>query len=650
MFPHARLNAMCAAIRHRGPDDEHTHVERGVALGARRLSIVDLAGGRQPLSNETETIWAAFNGELFEYPELFVRLKQRGHQFATRCDTELWVHLYEEYGLQLFEQVKGQFAVSLWDRPARRLVLARDRVGIAPLYYTECDGWLLWASEVKGILASGIVEAKPDVRNLDHFFACLYSSSVSRSFFEGVHCLPPGTMLTAQNGRIELRPYWQLEFPDSGTELRVADPEELVDEFEHLLRQAVRRRLRGDVPVVSYLSGGVDSTVVTALACQESATPLPTYTIGLLDTGKNECAEAEQSARLLGAPFTKVEMSRYDLADALPELVRAAEAPLIDITSACMIRLAQRVRDDGFKVALSGEGADEAMAGYAAWGGHIGKGAWAWRMTRSLLDRLVPPLAYRTADGQLESVPRRGLGGARPPQQLFYEYLSRSRLPLYSALMQRSLWGANPLDELHPMPARFSQWDSVNQGLFLDYRIFLHGHLLSTKGDRPTMNASIEARPPFLDEDVVAFCARISPEYKLRGNVRKWLLRQVASRWLPPQISQRKKHGFKASSADIYFGPAHPPWVDQLLSEDSIQHAGLFNPVRVAKRIAQVRAARKWGLTHSSAEIDLMAVIATQLWFHTFCGGGLADLPMWQPPRISEARRQSLSILAESEA
>src|SRR3954471_9889409 len=241
-FPAARLLAMTGAIAHRGPDDEQVHIEPGVALGARRLSIVDLAGGRQPIPNEDQSVWVAFNGELFEYPELRQELLARGHRLVTRCDTEAWVHLYEDRGEGVFEKARGQFAVSLWDRNNRTLILGRDRAGLCPLYYTERDGWLLWGSEVKALLASGLVPARPDPKGIDHLFT-FFCAGTSRTFFEGVKSLAPGHYLRIKDGRVEQRQYWDLDFPDQGDERRLADPTPLGNEFEALLRQSVERRL-----------------------------------------------------------------------------------------------------------------------------------------------------------------------------------------------------------------------------------------------------------------------------------------------------------------------------------------------------------------------------------------------------------------------
>ncbi len=337
-FSSTRALAMTAAIAHRGPDDEQIHREPGVMLGARRLSIVDLAGGRQPIANEDGSIWVAFNGELFEYPELRRDLLARGHTLATRCDTEAWVHLYEDHGRALFDRARGQFAVSLWDRNTRTLLLGRDRVGICPLYYTVRDGWLLWGSEIKALLASGLVAARPDPCGIDHLFT-FFCSGTTRTCFEGVKSLPPGYYLRAHDGRIELQQYWDLDFPDLGEERREADPGVLVDELEGLLRQSVERRLRGDVPVVSYLSGGLDSTVVLGMSSRQRGEAVPSFTIGFDKAGPDERSAAAEAAAALGSKLTTLVLDRSHLVDAFPELVTAAEGPVLDTSCAALMKL-----------------------------------------------------------------------------------------------------------------------------------------------------------------------------------------------------------------------------------------------------------------------------------------------------------------------
>ena len=575
-FSHPRLLAMTGAIAHRGPDDEHVHHEPGVALGARRLSIVDLAGGRQPIANEDRSIWVAFNGELFEYPELRRELLDRGHRLRTRCDTEAWVHLYEDFGEGMFAKARGQFAVSLWDRPNRTLILGRDRVGICPLYYAERDGWLLWGSEVKSLLASGLVAGRPDVKGVDHIFS-FFCAGTSRTFFEGVKMLPPGHFLKVKDGRVEVKKYWDLDFPDMGDERRMDDVSPLVDELEDLLRQAVERRLRGDVPVVSYISGGLDSTVVLGLSSRERGKAVPSFTIGLDRAGPDERPRAAQAANLLGSPLTTVSMTRADIANAYPALVRAAEVPVMDTSCACLLRLAEAVHSQGYKVVLTGEGADEAFAGYV------------WFKIQKIRDAVVkligPTIPLMTRRRMLRSIggdasrwlPVLPIHGVRPAQQDLYDVLSQTRALLYSPSMWERLGDHSSYDDLAIYNDRIARWHPLNQSLYVGYKVMLAGLLLFGKGDRITMNASVEGRYPFLDDDVIAFASSIAPEYKLHGLTDKWLLRRVARKTLPRQIAGRPKTMFRASLSKTFLGPDRPGWVDQLLSPESLRTTGYFD-------------------------------------------------------------------------
>jgi asparagine synthase (glutamine-hydrolysing) len=636
-FPTDRLLAMTGAIAHRGPDDEHTHQEPGLALGARRLAIVDLAGGRQPLANEDRSVWVAFNGELFDYPELRAALLDRGHRLATRCDTEAWVHLYEDHREGMFHRARGQFAVSLWDRKGRTLVLGRDRVGICPLYYARRDGWLLWGSEVKALLASGLVEARPDPRGIDHLFT-FFCAGTSRTFFEGVTSIPPGHYLVARDGQVQLKQYWDLDFPDAGQERRLSDPTPLVDELEHLLRQAVERRLRGDVPVVSYISGGLDSTVVLGLSSRQRGKAVPSFTIGLDKAGPDERSNAAESAEVLGSPLTLVTMDRAKIASAFPELIVAAEGPVLDTSCAALMRLARAVHDQGYKVALTGEGADEALAGYVWYktqlirnwiGEHIGGGP----------ARLLRRVALAAIGGGSDhSTPPLAIGGVRTAQQDMYELISQSRSTLYSREMWDRLGDNNPYDDLGIKNDRIGRWHPLNQSLYVGYKVMLAGLLMISKGDRISMHSSIETRYPFLDEDVIEFCAGIAPEYKLHGFTEKWLLRQVAAKTLPPRIANRPKTMFRASLSATFLGPGRPPWVDQLLSPESLRATGYFDPAAVAReRNAQTHLPR---ITPRRLVFDLglTSVVSTQLWHHLYFGGGLCELPTWTDPSLAGNR------------
>ncbi len=642
-FSERRLLAMTGAIAHRGPDDEHIHIEPGVALGARRLSIIDLAGGRQPIPNEDRSIWVAFNGELFEYPELRKDLLAGGHRLATRCDTEAWVHLYEDLGARMFEKARGQFAVSLWDRNTRTLILGRDRVGICPLYYTLADGWLLWGSEIKALLASGLVAARPDAKGIDHLFT-FFCAGTTRTFFEGISSLPPGHFLKIADGRVSKHCYWDLDFPDKGDEERMADPTPLVEELEGLLQQSVERRLRSDVPVVSYISGGLDSTVVLGFCSKHRGEPIPAFTIGLDRAGPDERAHATEAAEMLGSPLTTVTMDRSKIAATFPELVRAAEGPVLDTSCAALLRLAQAVHGQGYKVALTGEGADEALAGYV------------WYKTQAIRDRItgrigqgLPRLFRKALMGSvsgrnLRLPPELAIAGTRPAQQDLYELISQAKPQLYSAEMWRTLGDHSPYSDLDVTNDRIKRWHPLNQSLYVGYKVMLAGLLMISKGDRIAMNASVETRYPFLDDDVIAFCARIAPEYKLKGLTEKWILRQVAARILPERIANRPKTMFRAHMAATFLDANRPSWVDQLLSPESLKATGFFDPEGVARQRFWQTSIPRITPSRFVHDVGLTCVVSTQLWHHLYCGGGLCDLPVWSPPeRLSSTREPYLA-------
>jgi len=630
-FPARRLLAMTAAIAHRGPDDEQIHIEPGVAMGARRLSIIDLAGGRQPLCNEDGSVWVAFNGELFEYPEIRRKLLDRGHTLATRCDTEAWVHLYEDFGERMFEEARGQFAVSLWDRKNRTLILGRDRVGICPLYHAEADGWLLWGSEIKAILASGLVRAEADVRGIDHLFT-FFCAGTTRTFFQGTTSLPPGHFLRIENGRVTKKMYWDLDFPDAGQERRLDDPTPLIEELQSRLETAVERRLRSDVPVVTYISGGLDSTVVLGLCSRLRQEPIPAFTVGLDRAGPDERAHSAEAAEVLGSPLTTVVMDRSKIGDAFPELVRAAEGPVLDTSCAALLRLAQAVHGQGYKVVLTGEGADEALAGYVWYKSQKIRDEAYRRVGRTIPRMLRNLIARSVAGGRMVVPPEQAIGGVRPAQQDLYEMISQCKPILYSDAMGDRLAGHSSYDDLDITNDRIGRWHPLNQSLYVGYKVMLAGLLMVSKGDRIAMNASVESRYPYLDDDVIDFAAGIAPDYKLRGMTEKWILRQVAARILPARIANRPKTMFRSSLAQTFVGPQRPAWADQLLSPESLRATGYFDPEAVQKQRRLQTMLPRMTPARFVFDVALTCVASTQLWHHIFCGGGLCDLPVWTPP------------------
>src|SRR5262245_6828985 len=369
-IPDEIVRRMARALVHRGPDEAGFFYHPGVALASRRLSIVGLADGQQPVTNEKANVVVVFNGELFDHLEKRAELEALGHRLVKHCDTEVIPHLWEEHQEGMFERLRGQFAIALWDQRSRRLVLGRDRFGICPLYWTRQGDWLLFASEIKGLLASGMVPAKPDLRGIDHVFT-FFALPAPVTCFEGVQLLPPGHYLRivpANAGAAPLvqeRAYWQMDFPDRGQEDQGRDPRRLVDEFQDLLLKAVAKRLRADVPVGAYLSGGVDSSAIVALACHLKGPAINTYTVRVDAPELDELSAASLAARHIGAKEPVVQEFRTeDALSSYPRLIQAAEAPVIDTSCAALLMLAQRVNTCGQKVVLTGEGADEWLVGY----------------------------------------------------------------------------------------------------------------------------------------------------------------------------------------------------------------------------------------------------------------------------------------------
>jgi len=636
--PEGSIQRMAWALLHRGPDEEGFLVRPGLALAARRLSIVGLADGQQPVSNEDRSISVVFNGELFDYVERREELKARGHRFVTHCDTELIPHLWEDYGEKMWERLRGQFAIALWDERKRHLQLGRDRFGIAPLFWTRQNDWLLFASEIKGLLASGMVPVRPDRRGIDHIFT-FCAMPGPRTCFEGVQLLPPGHFLSISpaNGNgasavVQKRAFWEMDFPDQGAEERGENPKRLVDEFQDLLLQAVEERLRADVPVGAYLSGGVDSSMILALACKLKGPAINTYTVRVREPELDELDAASLSAQHIGAKPPIVQDFRDE--DALvtyPKLITAAEVPVIDTACAALLQLSGRVHRCGQKVVLTGEGADEWLVGYpwykaAKLMGYLdlipGLGLSNVARIAYLRANKVPyfPIAWRQ---EVEN----SVGGSNAWIDA-YGLLAISKLRFYSESMRETLARTNPWTELGFPVERARRWDPLHRGVWIAARVLLAGHLLQAKGDRVAMHSSVEVRYPFLDEDVFDFLAKLHPRWRLRGFRDKHLLRLLAERWVPKSVARRHKVIFRAPLDSFHMEP-EPPFVAQLLSEGSLRKTGYFDSAAVARWRNDFRKMRAGSLPRLSVEMGLMAVAATQLWHHLFMGGGLADLPEW---------------------
>jgi asparagine synthase (glutamine-hydrolysing) len=638
--PAGAVHAMAQALFHRGPDEDGYLERAGLHLANRRLSIVGLADGQQPIANEDKTVWTVFNGEFFDYKEKRAALESKGHVFRTHTDTELIPHLWEDHGAEFLQHVKGQYAICVWDSRTNEVLLARDRAGICPLFYTviKHDGsdWLLFASEMKALFASGLVERKADLQGLNHVFTFMAMPGPT-TVFAGIKCLVPGRYLHFKLGQTTpeqattQKTYWQITYPDYGQEDYGSDEKKVVDGFEAVLYQAVQRRVWADVPVVSYLSGGVDSSLVVAMANKSAGRAIPTFTISITDKKLNEKSEALSVAKHLGCNPVVVDCGHDELRTGYPELIAAAEFPVIDTSCLGLLHLARSVHQHGYKVALTGEGADEWLAGYS------------WFKIRKLVGWMdkIPglPLGYglRALFLKLTGAPRfsysayrqsiKALGGASNGWFDMYGLVSTNKLRFFTGAAYEVVAHRSAFDDLELAPDLY-RWHPFHRQMYFGSRVMLPGHLLASKGDRVAMHSSVETRYAFLDEDVIAYMSKLHPRWKLRGLLKdKFVERKVAERWLPREVAWRTKKMFRAPMdtwAAVGGGSAN--WIDQVLSEESIRKAGYFDPAAV-NQARQKLAKPGGGFARLSLEMGLTGVLATQLWHHLYLGGQLCELP-----------------------
>ncbi len=627
------LRQMLAMIRHRGPDQFGLFLDENIGLGSARLSIIDLSGGQQPIANEDETLWIVFNGEIFNYVELRPELERRGHRFATHTDTEVILHLYEDFGPDCLRYLNGQFAIAIWDTRRQSLFLARDRLGIRPLFYTQTDGALIFGSEIKAILAEPRVEASLDPVALEQIFT-YWSSLTPRTTFRDIFEVPPGHYLLAQQGQGQLKvdQYWSVTFPDAA-ESRTAGYGKLEDylaEFQELLVDATQIRLRADVPVGAYLSGGLDSSTTTAIIRNFTSNRLDTFSIAFSDPAFDESDYQRQMADFLGTDHQVVYATHADIGRIFPEVIWHTETPILRTSPAPLMLLSKLVRNHRFKVVLTGEGADEFLAGYNIFKEAKVRRFWARQPDSNLrpllLKRLYPYITdlASSSGAYLTAFFKEGLTELNSP---FYSHAIRwrnnSRTKRFFSEELRQAIGRETLPPV-ALPADFERWEPLNQAQYLEITIFMSQYLLSSQGDRVAMANSVEGRFPFLDYRVVEFCNRLPVNLKLRGLTEKYLLKQLAKQWLPDEIWQRPKRPYRAPIHRSFFNEATPDYVRELLSPEQIKRAGLFNPAAVSQLVNKLERGAKLSETDDMA---LAGVLSSQLVYQQF----VADFNMSPP-------------------
>ncbi len=621
------LDRMIRTLAHRGPDGFGFHAADRVGLAHARLSIIDLSTGDQPIRNPRGTVWTVFNGEIFNYIELRRELEAEGRVFYTHSDTEVIVHLYDRDGDAFVERLNGQFAIALWDDERQRLVLARDRAGIRPLYLARDGGRLWFASEVKALLAALPQCAQLDPRGLAETFAT-WSAVEPHTVYRGVESLPPGHLLTReQDGRETLRRYWDWTFPDAADTAPSRYPlsvEDAAAELRALLIDAVRLQLRADMPVGAYLSGGLDSSGIVAMIRSFTDTPVRTFSVAFEDGEYDESEHQQAMVRHLGTDHSTLRCSRRDIGDAFPRLIRHTETPVLRTAPVPMMLLAGSVRAHGYKVVLTGEGADEVFGGYDLFKEAKIRRFWARQPDSAFRPRLLERL-YR----YLPNSPVRNPAFARSFFGQGMEHLhrpvfahvprwaiSQRALGLFSTELSAALRAQvggdfDPLAAVEAiLPTNIGAWSPLAQDQYVEAKSLLSGYLLSSQGDRVAMANSIEGRFPFLDHRVIEFANRLPPSYKIRGLTEKFLLRRALADLLPEDIAKRTKQPYRApDSSSFFFGGEPLDYVADLLSESSVRAAGYFDPAAVVRLFEKCRAGRAAGFTDNQAFVGVLSTM-----------------------------------------
>lgn len=626
-----RLNRMAAVMRHRGPDETGVYVDDWVGMSHARLSIIDLASGTQPIHNEDKSMWIIFNGEIFNYPELREELEKEGHRFYTTSDTEVILHLFESNGPACLEKMNGQFALAIWHPARRELFVARDRVGIRPLHYTVWQGRLYFASEIKSIFVNPEVPRRLDFQSLDQIFT-FWTTLAGKTAFEGIRELPPGHYLHAREGQISVVKYWDLPFvpPDEYVETSTG---RLVEDIRGLLLDAIRIRLRADVPVGTYLSGGLDSSGVTALVKKKFNNKLRSFGIRFEQKEFDEGEFQREMVSFLATDHQEITATNSGIGEVFPQVLWHCEKPLLRTSPAPLYLLSDLVHRSGFKVVLTGEGADEVFAGYNIFREAKVRRFWARQPESTvrplLLGRLYP---YIFNDPKLKHTLKSFFGaGLDRPDDPFFSHFIRWR----QTARTKTFFGAEFKSELGDydcwedlrgrLPAGFDRWDYLVKAQYLEMSVFLSNYLLSSQGDRVAMAHSLEIRLPYLDYRIIELMGRVKSSAKIAGLNEKVLLKKALEDVLPRSVVERDKHPYRA--------PIRQSLLDDrsrdLFSPAALADCGVFDVNKVPRLIDKLQKRE-----HAS-EFDSMAltgVYSTQTIYEQFVrsfdGAGVPEVPV----------------------
>ena len=607
---------MIGALRHRGPDESGVYIDEHVGLGHARLSIIDLSSGVQPIHNENKSMWIVYNGEVFNYVELKRDLQRKGHRFYTTSDTEVVLHLYEEEGPDCLTKLNGQFGLAIWDARKKELFLARDRLGIRPLYYTVANGNLIFGSEIKAIFMNENVMRQIDPVSMDQIFT-FWTTLTPGTAFKDIHELAPGHYLRASNGEVTFRKYWDIPLYERCEQLD-STPQEICQQVQELLQDAVRLRLRSDVPVGCYLSGGLDSSGIASLVVENFDSDVRTFGIRFDAEDFDEGKYQSMMVSHLNVNHTDLRAASEEIGASLPDCLWHCEKPLLRTAPVPLYLLSEVVRRSGYKVVLTGEGADEVFGGYNIFREAKARRFWARypesRSRPELLGKLYPyifddPRLKRT----LQSFFAKGLDRTDDPIfSHFVRWENTGRIKtFFSQELKEAIGKYDGYEQVRQsLPESYGRADDFSKAQYLEMAIFLSNYLLSSQGDRVAMANSVEIRLPFLDPRIVDFMARVPSKWKVLGLNEKHILKKSFEGILPQEITSRPKNPYRAPIKGSLLNDMTAEYVRDALSPESLDAAGLFDGGKVKRLLRKAQA------TEHLSEIDsmaLMGILSSQL-------------------------------------
>ena len=614
------VESMLRAISYRGPDESGIYRSPLATVGSVRLSIIDVEGGQQPLSDPSGRYWIVFNGEIFNYKELRLDLEKRGNIFKTHSDTEVLVQLYALFGKECLDLLNGQFVFAIWDKSKEELFLARDRVGIRPLFYNITDGIFSFASEIKALFRLKHIDRSIDLKHLSQVYT-FWTAITPGTAFKEIYELSPGHFAIFSRNGFEAKKYWDLE--PGKVNQSITLPEAL-EQFNELFSDAVRLRLRADVEVAAYLSGGIDSTATVAYIKDIEPGVLNTFSIGFAEKDFDESSYQQEAVRYLNTNHKSIICSSRDIADHFPAVVWHSETPLTRTAPTPMYILSKLVRDNDIKVVITGEGSDEMLAGYDIFRETVIRRFWAVQpdsvMRPLLLKKIYPDIPH--------------LRNASPNiLKMFFGYkLEDVHNPFYSHLLRwnnsnhikkhfsenvrGTIEGYDPLTDLEErLPKGFDRLTPLARAQWLETTVFMSGYLLSSQGDRMGMANSVEGRYPFLDYRVIEFCNRLPDSLKLNGLNEKYLLKKLLKGRIPESILTRPKQPYRAPISSVFMSKDRPDYVSEMLSDGFTRRAGIFNYESLSGVLNKIE---KTGAASEMDNMTLTAVISTHLLHHQF--------------------------------